>query len=1053
MRPFRTAFVQSTKNRRKRASLEFLESRALLATFTVVSNADSGTGTLREAIELANQTPASDTILFTLPAGSETITLDSALPDITNPLLIIGGDPNSDGSRKVAIVAGSNPIQNGLTVLAGGSTIQDVAIGGFQNAAIRLQGANANIIAGNFLGLTRDGTAALPNRAGISISNSGSNLIGGTSNGSRNYISGNTSFGIEILDTSSIGNVVQGNWIGTDHSGNTAIPNGTGILIGGSTTSLGATANTIGGTATGARNVISGNSSAAIQINNAASTGNIVQGNYLGINFDATPSFGNSYGILINGAISNTIGGTTAAARNVISGNSTNAILIDGGNNNVVSANFIGIDPNGTVAWPNGNPDSAAVVIRNNASGNRIGGTIAAELNVISGNLGDGISLEGGASSDLFPRNTVIQGNRIGTDSAGTAAITNGGVGIALEKAIDNTIGGTASAARNIISGNASHGILLKAAETARNVIQNNYIGTKVDGVTSLGNAGAGVRVEGAVNTVIGETATGTSTTSGNTIAFNSGSGVRIIDSASTTTIRRNSIFDNLNLGIDIGEEGPDPTLSPVITIAQSGTSSTFVQGTIQATASKTYVIDIYSNTTADPSGYGQGKTWLGSTTVTTNASGFANWSSTISPAVATSLPVSATWTLSTGGSSEFALDVTNSAPTVDLHLTLTAAPSPVAATGNIVYTLTITNTSNATATNVTLSNTLGTGVSFIGGTSTVGGSIVKSGQVITYSIGNLAPGATATIVLNTVAPSTATSIVNNATVTSTEQDSSSGDNSATNTTQSQLGVNLVVKTTQAPPTGATANSNLAFIVSITNTAAQQATNVVLTNPVPAGTTFVSGATSSGTISQNAGIITGTIGTIAAGATVTVTLVFLPTGPGTVVNTAHAASNELEIFPNNNTSVSTATVGAAPSPQPSSDAFEVSTAGRRANLDHTARFFVTFNEAASPQSATNFNNYRLVYAGHDGVLGTKDDIRLGLRRVMYDNPSRTVTLLTTKPVPANAKVQLKVRGIVPLGVRTPNNTLLDGSGSVGSPYTTVINGFSTVANRLTRRAR
>src|SRR5207302_1233878 len=133
-----------------------------------------------------------------------------------------------------------------------------------------------------------------------------------------------------------------------------------------------------------------------------------------------------------------------------------------------------------------GNGDGIDLVRANN---NTIGGTVAGAGNVISGNSGTGIALADSSSN-------LIQGNLVGTDAAGTAAVPNvAGVGISIGGGSTNTIGGTTAGARNIISGNGAggngHGIrfALDSTTDTGNLIQGNYIGTDINGTAALGNA------------------------------------------------------------------------------------------------------------------------------------------------------------------------------------------------------------------------------------------------------------------------------------------------------------------------------------------------------------------------------------------------------------------------------------------------------------------------------------------------------------------------------------------------------------------------------------
>ena len=163
-----------------------------------------------------------------------------------------------------------------------------------------------------------------------------------------------------------------------------------------------------------------------------------------------------------------------------------------------------------------------------------------------------------------------------------------------------------------------------------RNLVQGNFIGTDVTGKSGLANRG-GIRIlVGAVNNTIGGTQTG----AGNTIAFNGFDGVEVTTDTGNA-ILRNSIFANDFLGIDVGPNGVtlnDPGDGdtggnnlqnfPVLTSAASDSGSTTIGGTLNSTPSSTFTIELFSNTAADASGFGEGETFLGATTVTTDAGG-----------------------------------------------------------------------------------------------------------------------------------------------------------------------------------------------------------------------------------------------------------------------------------------------------------------------------------------------------------------------------------------------------------------------------------------------
>src|SRR5262249_46451595 len=143
--------------------------------------------------------------------------------------------------------------------------------------------------------------------------------------------------------------------------------------------------------------------------------GNTIQGNYLGTDISGTVRSGGSYGVFIDGASGNTIGGTGTGARNLISGFTGRGIAISGGSGNVIAGNYIGTNATGCSALGN----DVGVLLQGGATGNTIGGTTAAARNVISGN-NEGVYINSGGNSG-----NVIQGNFIGTDATGAAAVAN----------------------------------------------------------------------------------------------------------------------------------------------------------------------------------------------------------------------------------------------------------------------------------------------------------------------------------------------------------------------------------------------------------------------------------------------------------------------------------------------------------------------------------------------------------------------------------------------------------------------------------------------------
>jgi hypothetical protein len=312
---------------------------------------------------------------------------------------------------------------------------------------------------------------------------------------------------------------------------------------------------------------------------------------------------------------------------------------------------------------------------------------MAGARNIISGNLGvggssvikqAGVIIFGGAS------NSVVQGNYIGTDITGTLALGNGTNGIQILGAINNTIGGTTPTAGNLISGNQLSGVDNVNAvnffgftgPSTGNVVQANFIGTDVTGGLALPNQNDGVLIQGgASSNTIGGTAAG----AGNVIAFNNGVGVAVGASAADTgsvnnSIRGNSIFSNAHLGIDLGNDevtpnhlgsatGPNDFENfPVLLRAIAG-SSTEIVGNLNSLANMTFALDFFANTAADPSGFGQGRRYLGSTSVTTDTSGNASFDVTLIASTSAADFITATATDPIGNTSEFSQDIQADVP------------------------------------------------------------------------------------------------------------------------------------------------------------------------------------------------------------------------------------------------------------------------------------------------------------------------------------------------------------------------------------------------------
>ncbi len=486
---------------------------------------------LREAIIAANNTTGTDTISFNisdpLVSGAHTIDVLSALPDITDSIIIDGTtEPDFAGTPIIELDGSSAGAGvDGLRLISGsdGSTIRGLVINQFSSQGIEINNSDGNTIAGNYIGTDVTGTVDLGNgSAGIYLFSAQNNTIGGTTAADRNLISGNQGSGI-LRQGSNGGNLIQGNYIGTDVTGTLDLGNTqNGIAFAGSG------ADTIGGSVAGAGNVISGNNMSGISIGVGAD-GVTIQGNIIGLNAAGTGIIANTGDGIALSSDNNQVGGTTAAARNIISGNTSDGIALDG-DNNIVQGNYIGTDITGTVDL--GNTDDGIDI---SGATNTIGGTTAGARNIISGNDQDGIEIGNATATG-----NIVQGNYIGTDVTGTLDLGNSDDGIQIfNGATFNTIGGTTASARNVISGNDGRGIDIFDAATTNNSILGNYIGLNAAGTADLGNTLEGIQID---TNAAGNTIGGAVAGAGNVISGNDAGGIIIGTGADNTTIQGNTI-------------------------------------------------------------------------------------------------------------------------------------------------------------------------------------------------------------------------------------------------------------------------------------------------------------------------------------------------------------------------------------------------------------------------------------------------------------------------------------------------------------------------------
>ena len=599
---------------------------------------DAAACSFAAAIEEANAHSGADTIHFNVPGGGVPVVSPTFGQVITGPVTI---DGTTQPGGRVEVVLGGTPgsSANILTLSGGNSVVRGLALYAGAGNVVAYQiniTSSGNIIEGNYIGFRADGTAPSgipsPAQGGPSCINSttggSNNLVGGTTAAARNVIS-NCRETVNI--TSGAGNSFQGNYIGTNPAGTAALANYRGILARD-------TVLTLGGTAPGAGNVISatGNPGAQGPLEISGTSSVVVQANRFGTTADGMQPIANlgaAIEIFSNEPV--TIGGTTPAARNIVSASPWGIrVRHDSGGATVIQGNYVGTNAAGTGALPN----LESGVLLGGTRGVVIGGSTAGAGNLISGNAKNGLDLTGGINGTPC-RGVIIEGNLIGTDVSGTVALPNLDSGIDFSVTDNSRIGGTAAGARNVISGNAKNGIIVGFAGTNIGRIQANLIGLNIFGTGALGNGQHGI----SMNSPGGHQIGGREPGAGNFIAFNGGAGIAAPDrDLIGGPVLSNSIFANRGVGLDRNGDGATTNFNqrysqtPEITSVTSSGSETIVNGTLRTTTfgpQGPFTIQFFSNTSPDPTGYGEGQTLVGETTITAGQSVAVPFSATL-PAV-----------------------------------------------------------------------------------------------------------------------------------------------------------------------------------------------------------------------------------------------------------------------------------------------------------------------------------------------------------------------------------------------------------------------------------
>lgn len=586
---------------------------ASAADYTVTNTADSGAGSLRQAIidANANVSLTPDNIKFNIAgAGVQTITIGATdLPIITDPVIIDGFTQPLSGASgtggggtaecgdlvPATLPAASNTPQNILIQIDGGNipwTDYEQGIfhfqGGSDNSVVRgvslvnaggnsggfsyISGISINepttsvtnvLIECNYLGMEADGTTGAGNRgSGVRVIQNSSNITI-----RNNLVSANDSTGIILFDATNTGSTVEENLLGTEENGLTpaASPFGNGNI---STNYL--------DDFTFQRNISSSQSSFT-SVDISYGTNSTVQNNYIGFNINQAtiPSIG--YGMFLS---------------------ANDGLDV---NNNLIGNHDYGVYMDTYLVNPSSFSNNT---VRNNIVGGYIYGVSSASQNDIYNNSYDGINIgtttltnsniynNGHTGVRITGSGSVMKGNKVGLNGSGVVA-ANAADGVLIDSSSnDNTIGGNTAADRNVISGNTGNGVhiyndvqgICQYSNTVSLTI-GNYIGVDTSGNISAGygNGGSGVAVNeinsgdscggGSVyKHVIG----GDSTGQPNLIAGNAQDGIRVYQSSNenfgsdvfSVSVLPNIIYGNGNLGINLAADSTntgtaDTDLSP----------------------------------------------------------------------------------------------------------------------------------------------------------------------------------------------------------------------------------------------------------------------------------------------------------------------------------------------------------------------------------------------------------------------------------------------------------------------------------------------------------
>jgi len=474
----------------------------------------------------------------------------TALPVMTRPVSIDAAtQPGYSGVPRI-LIDGSHmtgtfdgPV-DGITLTGGTSLLRGLAIGGFTGNGVVLKTGGNNHVAGNYIGTNLAGTAPFGNGGdAIAIDDSSNNTIGGTTGttpggpctGDCNLLvsRGNDKAAL-FIGTAASATQVLGNFVGTNAAGTEGLGvlNGFGIEAFGPNTS-------IGNATPQGRNVVSGNNTGVV----VQATGASIRGNYIGTNAAGNAAVVNTQGGINNGNGGIALNGADHALveGNVVSGNGWGIHMAGGSaTDNVIRANIVGLNAAGNAPVPN---TQVGIRVINLAHDNIIGAAGAG--NVVSGNGSVGILID-----QLTSGGNKIIGNFVGVNAAGDIAIGNGDYGVDVVGGAGNVVGGTAPGEGNVIAGN-PNGNVHVGSSPSNTLIQGNRIGLNTAGTTGFGDypnpeQQFGINLVAASSVTIGSTAV--ASTAGRNVIGGTVKAIQILG-GTQITVRGNYLGTSVNGG------------------------------------------------------------------------------------------------------------------------------------------------------------------------------------------------------------------------------------------------------------------------------------------------------------------------------------------------------------------------------------------------------------------------------------------------------------------------------------------------------------------------